>query len=214
AAPSASPPPDPELDADITVAEVAAAIRKMSTGSACLGPLSAALVKAGRGALTPVLASLFTAVFRSGCYPPDWALGAITSIHKKGDVTDPNNYRGITVGHVLAKLYAIVVNARLTSWLETRGLRAKGQAGFRQGYRTVDNCFILRALAERAQSRGVKLYCCAVDLEKAFDSLSREELWAALRRSGVGGCMLLAIQAMYANVPVCVKTAASSLCWG
>ena len=207
AAPTASPPPDPELDADITVAEVASAIRKMSAGSACLGPLSAALVKAGQGALTPVLASLFTAVFRSGCYPPDWALGAITSIHKKGDVTDPNNYRGITVGHVLAKLYAIVVNARLTTWLETRGLRAKGQAGFRQGYRTVDNCFILRALAERARSRGAKLYCCAVDLEKAFDSLDREELWAALRRSGVGGGMLRAIQAMYANVAVCVKTA-------
>lgn len=207
AAPTASPPPDPELDADITAAEVATAIRKMSAGSACLGPLSAVLVKAGRGALTPVLASLFTAVLRSGCYPPDWALGAITSIHKKGDVTDPNNYRGITVGHVLAKLYAIVVNARLTTWLETRGLRAKGQAGFRQGYRTVDNCFILRALAERARSRGVKLYCCAVDLEKAFDSLDREELWAALRRAGVGGNMLRAIQAMYANVPVCVKTA-------
>lgn len=207
AAPQATPPPDPELDADITAAEVATAINKISAGSACLGPLSAALIKAGRGALAPVLASLFTAVLRSGCYPPDWALGAITSIHKKGDVTDPNNYRGITVGHVLAKLYATVINARLTTWLETRGLRAKGQAGFRQGYRTVDNCFILRALAERARARGVKLYCCAVDLEKAFDSLDREELWAALRRSGVGGAMLRAIQAMYANVSVCVKTA-------
>ena len=73
-------------------------------------------------------------MLRSGCFPPEWALGAITPIHKKGDTADPNNYRGITVGHVLGKLYALVINARLTTWLEARGLRAKGQAGFRQGY--------------------------------------------------------------------------------
>lgn len=118
-----------------------------------------------------------------------------------------HNYRGITVGHVLGKLYALVINARLSGWLEEQGLRASGQAGFRPKRSTVDNCFILRAVAERARARGVKLYCCAVDFEKAFDSVDRPLLWAALRRSGIGGTMLQAIQAMYADVPVCVRTA-------
>jgi hypothetical protein len=207
AGPAMSPPADAELDTDISCADVAAALKKLSPSSASLGPLTAALIKAGKDVLTPVLATLFTAVFRSGCFPPEWALGAITPIHKKGDTADPNNYRGITVGHVLGKLYALVINARLTTWLEDRGLRAKGQAGFRQGYRTVDNCFILRALAERYRARGVKLFLCAVDFEKAFDCVDRPLLWAALQRSGVGGTMLQAIQAMYADVPVCVKSA-------
>ena len=92
--------------------------------------MKAALIQAGKTALTPVLARLFTAVFRSGRFPPEWALGAITPVFKKGDTADPNNYRGITVGHVLGKLYALAINARLTSWLETRGLRAHGQSGF------------------------------------------------------------------------------------
>ena len=201
------PSPDATLDSDITCDDVTTALKKLSPSSASLGPLKAALIKAGSDSLTPVLAQLFTAVFRSGRFPPDWALGAITPIHKKGDTTDPNNYRGITVGHVLGKLYAIVINNRLTDWLESRGLRAKGQAGFRKGYRTVDNCFILRALVERARARGVKLYLCAVDFEKAFDSVDRPLLWAALQRAGIGGSMLPAIQAMYADVPVCVKTA-------
>lgn len=97
-------------------------------------------------------------MFRCGCVPPEWLLGAITPMLKKGDPADPNNYRSITVGHVLGKLYALAINARLTTWLETRDLRAKGQAGFRLGYSTVDSCFILRALAERYLSRGVKLF--------------------------------------------------------
>ena len=206
---SSSPPPpapDAQLDADISIADVEAALKKLSASSASLGPLKAVLIKAGSAVLLPVLSKLFTAVLRCGRFPPEWAQGAITAIHKKGDTTNPNNYRGITVGHALGKLYALVINNRLTTWLETRGLRAKGQAGFRQGYRTVDNCFILRALAERARARGVKLYLCAVDFQKAFDSVDRPLLWAALQRSGIGGDMLEAIKAMYADVPVCVKT--------
>lgn len=203
---AAPPPTDPTLDAAITEAEVDAAMRKLKASTGSLGPLTPALIKAAARPLAPVLARLFTAVFRSGRYPAEWASGAITSILKKGDPTEPNNYRGITVGHTLARLYATVVNTRLTDWLEARGLRATGQAGFRQGYRTTENCFVLRALIERARAKGVKLYCCAVDFEKAFDTVDRQQLWAALRRAGVGGSMLAAIQAMYAEVMVCVRT--------
>ncbi len=67
------------------------------------------LLKAGSAVLLPVLSKLFTAVLRCGRFPPDWALGAITAIHKKGDTSNPNNYRGITVGHALGKLYALPV---------------------------------------------------------------------------------------------------------
>jgi hypothetical protein len=66
---------------------------------------------------------------------------------------------------------------------------------------------VLRALVERARAKGIKLYICAVDLEKAFDSVDRPLLWAALQRAGIEGCMLATIQALYADVPVCVKTA-------
>ena len=202
-----TPPPDPSLDRDWTPRDVLDAYKKLSPSSACLGPLKAALIKAGKEVLAPVLAKLFTAVFRSGKMPREWLLGAISAIHKKGSVLDPNNYRGITVGHALGKLYALMLNLRLSTWAEANGKRAVGQAGFRQGFRTTDNCFVLRALVERARAKGTKLYVCAVDLEKAFDSVDRPLLWAALRRSGIKGCMLGALQALYADVPVCVKTA-------
>ena len=72
---------------------------------------------------------------------------------------------------------------------------------------SLDRSGILRALAERARAQGVKLYICAVDLEKAFDSVDRQLLWAALQRAGIEGRMLATLQALYADVPVCVKTA-------
>jgi hypothetical protein len=102
-----------------------------------------------------------------------------------------------------------MLNERLTAWLEEGGKRASGQGGFRRGKCTTDNCFILRALIERARAHGskAKLYVAAVDLEKAFDSAAHAHLWASLQRAGIGGSMLAALQAMYAHVPVCVRAA-------
>jgi len=52
--------------------------------------------------------------------------GVIHALHKGGDALQFENYRGITVGPVLAKVFAMILEARLSSWAEERGLRAKG----------------------------------------------------------------------------------------
>ena len=54
-------------------------------------------------------------------------------------MTDPGNYRGIAVGTVLAKMYATLLNSRLTRWAEANNLRAAGQAGFREDHRCSDH---------------------------------------------------------------------------
>ncbi len=72
--------------------------------------------------LVSALSRLFTAVFRSGKVPREWLLGAITAIIKgKGDPAEPSNFRGITVWHVLGKLYELVLNLRLSAWAEAKG---------------------------------------------------------------------------------------------
>ncbi len=38
------------------------------------------------------------------------------------------NYKGITMGPVLAKVFTMILEARLSNWAEEKGLRAKGQA--------------------------------------------------------------------------------------
>jgi len=67
----------------------------------------------------------------------------IHALHKGGDALQFENYRGITMGHVLAKVFAMILEARLNNWVEERGLRARGHAGFRKDLRTTDNMYIL-----------------------------------------------------------------------
>jgi hypothetical protein len=45
-------------------------------------------------------------------------------------------------------LFAMILEKRLSEWVEQHGLRAKGQATFRKDYRTIDQLFILRTLVK------------------------------------------------------------------
>jgi hypothetical protein len=59
-------------------------------------------------------------------------------VFKKGDASSLDNYRAIAVGSVLGKLYAVILDARLSVCAERSHWRAEGQAGFRAGKSTVD----------------------------------------------------------------------------
>ena len=67
------------------------------------------------------LALTFTQMLADGV-PQSWCSGVIHPIFKSGDVNDPGNYRGITVTSVLAKLFAMTLEARMSAWAEVNQL--------------------------------------------------------------------------------------------
>ena len=119
------------------------------------------------------ITSVFNTIFDTE-FPASQSIGRLCPIFKSGDEHDMDNYRGITVSTVLSKLYATVLERRISSWAETNGLRAAGQAGFRRDHRTTDNIFILRTLIEsckamKSNRQHGMLYTCFVDFRKAFE---------------------------------------------
>ncbi len=57
------------------------------------------------------LVQTFNQVLDKGV-PAAWCTGLMHPIFKVGNPDDPSNYRGITVVVILAKLYAMVLEAR------------------------------------------------------------------------------------------------------
>jgi hypothetical protein len=157
------------------------------------------------GPLLKRLSLVFDKIFKSE-YPPNWNKQVIHPIFKDGDEMSCNDYRGISVAPVLAKLYAMVLEGRITKWAEANGVRARSQAGFRAKFRTTDHIFTLQTLIDKAKAHSTTLYCCFVDFKKAFDSVPRELLWQRLREAGLHGTMLAALQSMYSNVQAQVAT--------
>ena len=187
--------------------EVMKAVHEVRNGGAVLGVLKPQLLKAAAEELVPVMTVLFNACAAVGKLPLLWSMSAITAVPKSGsNLTVCDGYRGIAVGTLPAKIYASILNNRLAGWSETNALRAEGQFGFRTGRGTCHAAFVVRTLIEQERARGSKLYVCFVDFKKAYDSVPRHLLWTKLERRGVTGWVLEAVKALYADVPMCVKT--------
>jgi len=123
----------------------------------------------------------------------------VVPIHKRGDASQPGNYRPIAVGEPAMRLYAALLNQRLVAYTEAAGLRAPSQAGFRPAMSTLHPVFTLQHLLDRARHLRQPLVCCFLDLQGAYDRVPRPLLWQALARLGLHGAMPAAIQSLYAN---------------
>jgi exonuclease III len=163
-----------------------------------------------RGPPTPFLqavTALFNKMFQHG-FPAMFSDAHIVPLHKKGDPTDPSNYRGIAVVSLLAKLYATALNQRLMHALEQSPTgRAETQSGFRPNRNTTEQIWSLQQLIDRARTQlpDKRLYCCFVDFSKAFDSVPRPLLWNTLRKLGIPDSYVDAIASYYEHVHLTVR---------
>ena len=100
----------------------------------------------------------------------------------KGDRSDCNNYRGISLLSVVGKLFARVILTRLQQLAER--VYPESQCGFRSNRSTIDMVFSLRQIQEKCREQSMPLYMSFVDLAKAFDTVSRSGLFTVPDRIG------------------------------
>ena len=68
-------------------------------------------------------------MFLSGSYPNCWATAKLFAIFKRGSRADPGNYRGINVINSIAKIYDMILAARLSQWFAPYREQAGSQTG-------------------------------------------------------------------------------------
>ena len=153
----------------------------------------------------PLYVKLFNAILDTGLIPSAWIEGMIVPIYKnKGDETNAENYRPITLISCFGKLFTAVLNNRLNSYLEDNGLLNEDQAGFRHGYSTTDHIFTLHCLIELLKYQKKKLFCTFIDFSKAFDLVWRIGLWKKLLDTKINGKFFNVIHNLYHNIKSCI----------
>ena len=89
---------------------------------------------------------------------------------------------------VFSKVYIAIITKRLSFYAEAYSRLSEAQAGFRAGYTTVDNAFILYSIVNKYLSmKGKTVYVAFIDFQKAFDSVNRGILYNVLKQNGVKG---------------------------
>jgi hypothetical protein len=114
------------LNCDITLDEIAQVMRRPKRNKSIgLNGIKAEFLLDAGDMLHVPLQIVFNKLLQQG-YSISLSIGVIHALHKVGDALQFENYRGITVGLVLAKVFAMILMAWLSSWLEERGLRDRG----------------------------------------------------------------------------------------
>jgi len=80
--------------------------------------------------LAPHICNMFNTIIDSVFFPDIWSNGIIVPIHKKGFVSDVNNYRGITLVSCLSKLFTSVLKKRIEKKCNEHNLISYAQFGF------------------------------------------------------------------------------------
>lgn len=180
----------PEADAEddvgrpeVTSAEVVAALkatpRKKAPG---WDGLPAELFKAFDRQFGPLLAALYTAIGTTGTLPARFSDGIIKVLYKKGDPTQPGNYRPITLLNTDYRTLAKVLAARLGPALNT-AISAE-QTAFLPDRLIGSNVFALRHLPHLLRSQGRAAVIAFLDFAKAYDTVHRDFLLAAMAEMG------------------------------
>ena len=149
---------------------------------------------------TEIIKILFNSTF--GSYLQTWKDGLVRPIFKNGNKMEAKNYRGITLTSCLGKFFNQILCARLTETFEKYEIFPNNLMGFRPGMRTSNNVFILKSLIDKSFKNKEKLYCCFVDISKAFDRVWRQGLLYKLKKYGVAGKMLTTIENLYNDTKI------------
>lgn len=173
-----------ELDELPTISELEKAIDQLAPGkSPGSDEIPPDLIKQCKTVLLKPIYEHLCSCWAEGEVPQDMRDTKIVTLYKnKGDRSDCNNYRGISLLSIVGKIYARIILVRLQKLAER--VYPESQCGFRAERSTIDMIFSLRQLQEKAREQNMPLYVAFIDLTKAFDTVSREGLYMALLKIG------------------------------
>ena len=120
-----------ELKKRISLEEVETTIRRVKTGkSPGIDGIYGEMLKNGGYWMKVSLCYLFNAVFDSQDIPQDWQNGLIVPLFKDGDREVATNYRGITLLSIVGKLFASIIERRLSSGARPIGYSSRSKLVF------------------------------------------------------------------------------------
>ena len=119
------------------------------------------------------------------------------TIPKKDDLSQPSNYRGITLTLIASKVY----NSLLLNCISKRlyPILRRNQNGFRDGRSTLRQILALRTIIEEIKIANRKASMVFVDFSKAFDSINRSAMLHIIHLYCLPGKIIAGIKTMYDN---------------
>ena len=133
-----------------------------------------------------VVALLFNAINVLEYVPSGFKKGIIIPIPKSGkDKSKQDNYRGITLLPVLAKMYQSTLLQKVKVWVRKGNLIEDVQGANQDNCSSLHTNWLVRETISSHLEVGSSIYVCLLDARKAFDTVWQAGLFYQLYESGM-----------------------------
>ena len=172
--------------APLDVRKTTSLLQRVKTNTAT-GPdnIPAFLLNKLSNYIAPNLTLLYNSSIANGLYPADWKKANVTPIYKnKGSKSEVGNYRPISILPIVGRILEKHIGNQLQQYCDISGVIPDQQFGFRKN----SSCeqLLLAAMDSWIEqvADGKLVGALLLDLSKAFDSISHEQLLQELKNIG------------------------------
>ena len=150
-----------------------------------------------------VLTMLFNTMLRHGTAPDALLQGTMLPLvkDKRGKLQDSSNYRAITIGSSILKLFEIVILNNQKFSLETSNL----QFGFKKKSSPVMCSMSVQEVISHYNSNKTKVFTVLLDASKAFDRVNYIKLFEKLLKREMCPLVMRLLLQTYLDQKLCVK---------
>jgi hypothetical protein len=118
-----------------------------------------------------IITELFRIILDSGDIPNLWRTSFIMPLHKKGDKTEPNNYRPISLTCSLCRLFEKIILNDILEFLDDTNFFSTEQYGFLKNRSTTTQLLTTLNDFYNSTQKGLCTDVIYIDFAKAFDSV-------------------------------------------
>nr|CAD2209245.1 unnamed protein product [Meloidogyne enterolobii] len=163
------------------------------------------ILKIALPSIAPVLSEIFRISLDSGILPKIWKESIIMPLFKKGEKSNPENYRPIALTCALCRVMEMVLNKYIVQFLHDNNLFSDNQFGFIKNRSTTTQLITTLEDWYDAIMGKKNIDCVYIDFKKAFDSVPHDLLLNKLYKIGIRGKILTWISCFLSNRTFRVK---------
>ena len=135
--------------------------------------------------LAPILRVIFQRSINQGKLPNIWKDANVSPVLKKGDKSEPSNYRPISLTCVLCKVLEHIVASSLFRHFTDLNILYELQHGFRERRSCETQLIVLVDELSKNMQMGKQTDLILLDFSKAFDKVAHEKLLQKLHFYGI-----------------------------
>ena len=136
------------------------------------------------------LAYLFNLSLIEGKLPSAWKHAEVTAIFKKGNKSDPGNYRPVSITSIICRILESFIRDTIQIHMEKHNLYSKCQHGFRKRRSCTSQLLEVMEDFTSFMDNKQDFDVIYMDFKKAFDSVPHERLLVKLQGYGITGYLL------------------------